>query len=753
MRKKLNVKTILKYAVYFSLFVLLFHAETKNGLKPFALGLFVALVYSRENLLSVSPLYIVAALTADFSWQATVCAAAPALILGIAYFAHYKLKKPLSAALISFYAFLSQIPYVLLHVSGVSEALNTLLTVLVAQIFTYAAVFIVYAVKVRGLKYKLTIDEMVSGEILIAVFAIALYRYDIFGFIPFYTVAAFAILGAAFVFGGGMPVAAAALIGLGAAFAGADISIAAVLCVWAVIAVTLKSGGIYLSAAGILSADLLMGYYFMAYAEYTYLNVAAVSAGLLIFLLLPRRSKNYMLSFSGALKDTYSARTLVNRSRKDVAKRLGFLAKVFLNIREILTEEADSTGNEAGETVRLAREVSFRVCGGCASYESCRGAIGGDTSQVLEAVVENSVAAGKATMLNMPPFITSRCKKIPELIAVVNRAVQSLDGYKNARDGINEGKLMLAEQMGGISGLLSDLAFDVNKRLAFDSATEKAIIDELSYRNIVIGEAAVYGEGENLNVTLLVREGDGDKASLIKVLSKVLKREMNETNGSETVNGWQTLHFKAAPPYELTFGRAQEKRQGETVSGDTLFTGRVGDVVMLAICDGMGSGAGAMKTSVATMNLIENFYRAGFENDVIISLTNRLLSLRSSENFSTLDMLSVDLKTGNADVVKLGASDGFIKRGTRVETIDGHSLPIGILEKITPSIENIKLESGDIVILVSDGVSDALETDTLISVLEDFRSRNPQTIADELLAAAKARGLKDDATVIAARLV
>ena len=94
------------------------------------------------------------------------------------------------------------------------------------------------------------------------------------------------------------------------------------------------------------------------------------------------------------------------------------------------------------------------------------------------------------------------------------------------------------------------------------------------------------------------------------------------------------------------------------------------------------------------------------------------------------------------------------EKGVRI--IENNSLPLGILEEITPDITTLNLEDGDCLIMLSDGISDAFfsSSDT-VDFLNRENSRNPQTLANKLLyyAVDKYDGkAKDDMTAIVIRV-
>ena len=62
-----------------------------------------------------------------------------------------------------------------------------------------------------------------------------------------------------------------------------------------------------------------------------------------------------------------------------------------------------------------------------------------------------------------------------------------------------------------------------------------------------------------------------------------------------------------------------------------------------------------------------------------------------------------DLYTGQCEFVKAGASTTYIKRGEKVERISSTSLPIGVVQYLEIETTKKQLQSGDFVIMVTDG--------------------------------------------------
>ena len=121
------------------------------------------------------------------------------------------------------------------------------------------------------------------------------------------------------------------------------------------------------------------------------------------------------------------------------------------------------------------------------------------------------------------------------------------------------------------------------------------------------------------------------------------------------------------------------------------------------------------------IDLREQFLEAGFSKETAVRMINSALILRSdAQVFSTIDIASLDLYTGVCDFLKVGASTTFIRRENWVETISSTSLPAGVFHNMEPDCTGKKLYDGDMVIMVTDGVMDALPAAHQESLMKDI---------------------------------
>ena len=362
------------------------------------------------------------------------------------------------------------------------------------------------------------------------------------------------------------------------------------------------------------------------------------------------------------------------------------------------------------------------------------------------------------TLLDIPASLSNRCNNVNVLISTVNRLIQEYKHFNIVNNDMNNLKLLLADQMGAVSSLLLNLGDEIDTNVKFDIAKENKIISRLLAHNIQCKEVLLYNEKNNdLSAILIIKADNIYNPVIEKEVSSQLKTKMVIEKIVPIEDGnYCSVYFVKKSKFDCMFGLACCNKAGNEVCGDCHSIIRLNNnKFLLALCDGMGSGTDAHKISAITLGLIENFYKVGFDNDIILESVNKLLSVNNQENYSTLDVCLIDLEKQIADFIKVGAPFGLIKKDTNVEIVEGGALPIGALDNIKPSIYKTTISTKDIIILATDGIMDAfVEPNNLIEFVSKLACTNPQTIAETILAEAlrlNEMSAKDDMTVLVAR--
>lgn len=204
-------------------------------------------------------------------------------------------------------------------------------------------------------------------------------------------------------------------------------------------------------------------------------------------------------------------------------------------------------------------------------------------------------------------------------------------------------------------------------------------------------------------------------------------------------------------------GTARQTKGNESYSGDNFAVMNLDSgQTFMSICDGMGSGKRARRYSEMIIDLLEKMIDSGLEESTILRLANSIMLTGNQwQEPAAVDMALVDCYSGICQFLKLGAACTYIKRGNWVECIKSTSLPMGVLEEVDMETITKKLYDGDFVIMVSDGIVDALDypdkEEAMGRIIMEIKTSNPRQMAINILSQAlvKCKGVpEDDMTVI-----
>lgn len=226
-----------------------------------------------------------------------------------------------------------------------------------------------------------------------------------------------------------------------------------------------------------------------------------------------------------------------------------------------------------------------------------------------------------------------------------------------------------------------------------------------------------------------------------KILSTCTGRSMYPETGEQAIiwEEYSTIIIREGARYHTLQGVAKIGKGCEQISGDTfLMTALPGGKEGVVLSDGMGSGEEAFRESAMVVEMMEELLTAGFPIKMAVQMLNTALVMgREEVYFSTVDMCVFDLYEGSCELLKAGASTTFIRYEDRIEKITSATLPIGVIQNIEIDCVYRKLHDGDFVIMVTDGVMDALPVGEQESLLGTFirgtGSQNPKEMAHYIL--------------------
>lgn len=757
--KKINFNLFLSYAIkfllYIFLFFVLFNAGINNVLYPFAFGMLFALTWANQKVYLLAPSYIIAGLINDFSLENAICLLVTIFVLIVPYFVHVMCKKNMRKWEFLIFATLSQVGELVFQILSGFSPILAVVNIVLGVLYMYGAIIIFEAIIIRGFTNKLTSLELVSLFVIVASLSAGFVNLNIYDFSFLKLFVSFLILIFAYSSTATLTLLVSITSGLGTLIATNNPMYVTPFVLWAMCALLFKNHHKIFMVIGVLCIEVVIGLYFNLYAGFNIVMALPILISCVVFMVLPKKVLNEFAVIFNLSKDRLAMKNVVNRNRELLHKRLGNLAEVF-NDMNIIYRQMLKKGMSKDDVVKiLNQEIKDKICSYCPERNHCHRTFAEDTKKVFDELVTIAFDRGKVTLLDIPSYLTSRCKQTTAILGSVNALTAQYKKYISMLSDVDTSKVIIAEQLLGISKVIGTLSKEVESNVSFDTVRENKILDELTYHNIICIDAVVFEKDIHTMVaSLVVRNEDSEKLRIVDCVGKVCgcKMAVYEIFPSSRPN-YTVVNLKTAPRYECMFGIAQKTKEGSSKSGDTYTIVKLdGDRILFAVSDGMGSGEKAENISELSISLIENFYKAGFDNDVILSTVNKLLNLHKEDIFSALDVGVLDLKNGIVDFVKMASPITYILNENGIKEIESSSLPMGIVTDVTPVTKKEVVGGNDYIIMVSDGISDSFESDEIFKEeVKSLKITNPQDLADQILerALSKNKGYAvDDLTVL-----
>lgn len=665
---------------------------------------------------------------------------------------HRKLKKNKLNILI--FWILSLVGYISVGLGDSKAILAMVVSIALGILYLFASLVYFDATILKGLLGKTNIDEKICGGVILIVFGIGISRVHI-GIVSIGLMVAMALLlSITYLFSLGTSMGSSALIGIGFALGYGDPTYISLLLLLALVAYVFRCRFRFVSAVS--SVLVYIGYNIIFGMGLALGDIIGVSLGSVLYLLLPARTLKSVFLSEGESKGI-ALQNAFDGSKKYLISRVNELGKIFGQMDGVYRGMVRGNLNDVDAKKMLREELISSVCSKCPSVGECYRSSGTFMENCMDILISTGYEKGKILLIDLPEYLTSNCSRTGAILQYANNIIGAYGEYRDSVSNLDTSRLLIADQLSGVSKLLESLGREVNVSINFDNKYSAIIKENLGYIGVVCIECVVYESVNDTTINVIVKNNSVNDRRLEETVSRVMCGKYGvvcKEDGEFPATQYITL--KNLPKYNIAFGSARATKSGEACSGDSYSVVDIGDgKYMLSICDGMGSGKGAGKLSSLTISLIENFYRAGFDNDIILGSVNKLLSLTEEENFSTIDLCLIDCKGGLYDFIKLGATTGYILHsdGT-IDEISSSGLPVGVLEDVRPHITKKLISNMDIVLILSDGVSDVLG-DRIKSVIRNLDTVNPQVLADGILSTALSINggvASDDMTIIAVRV-
>ncbi len=529
----------------------------------------------------------------------------------------------------------------------------------------------------------------------------------------------------------------------------------------------------------IYSLSSLFSGLFAQYGRLVASGIFAFSSLIITLLLCPEANGILTVSYVAAaclllffVPDRYfSLKSLSYKPRKDATTAQKIKEATELKIAEAI-ESIDSVGNIFHEVIESFREKKYdsnsevfrltadSVCKSCSLCRYCWSKDKDKTRDITERMFSVMESKNTLSKKDIPKDFSDMCIRSDAFVCELNKNYESQKVSKMWAGKVFESKKLIAEQFKNISMIMKNLHSSIAEKTDFIPEAEHRIETELNRHDISFDKVSVYHkDGYKVIIDKINCDSKAECDTIIlNALSDVLEvpmiKEPTECNSSLC-----RISFSEKTKFTTDVAISNTTKRNSTGSGDNalVFSIDSGKVAII-LADGMGSGEMANFQSSVAVKLAKKLLLAGFNKETCLRLINDILMTNADrDTFSTIDLCTVNLYTGETEFAKAGSSNSYLRLQDTFHTIKASSLPAGLIQSLEPDFTKKHIASGDWLILATDGVTDVLDTDEkneIFELLKDF-SGAPKELSDKILSLAikKSGGAPlDDMTVAVCKI-
>jgi len=749
--------------------VLLGRAVILNTISPFALAFFAITYYlKRDKLVIISIFLLIGSSISQLNYQGIY------MFFGmVIYLLLLKWKSEISYA--PFIVALSiLIPRSVFYLYIGSEPIFSWLMIFIESIFGFVLTLIFFQAMpillYNNKKITLNQEEIIALTIVLASVITGTIGWSIDGYSVENIISKYFILIFSFVGGGTIGASVGVVTGLILSLSStSSVYQISLLAFSGLLAGLLKQAGRIGVVIGFLLGTTILSVY-LGTEEEVWVIFTESSFAVLTFLLTPKIILKGVEKYIPGTDEYHNHyQDYVNQIKKITSDKIEQFAYMFTQLAKSFQEISYTPKFEQTEQIdHFINQITNTHCQTCWKRRKCWDEEFFKTYCVITELMTTIEIKKEFSKKDIPQNIQAHCVKFEQVAYQLVDIYESYEEHLYWKTQLEESRLLVSEQLHGVSKVMKDFAYEIKKEEKELMVQEEQIHHSLETFGLSVLQVNIHKlEIGNVEIEVIQPSCQG-KEKCIKMVAPIISEVIGENviikerNCNYKNDGSCKILLKSAKTFEIETGFASAAKDGKWLSGDSFNTIEISNgKYAIALSDGMGNGERAQKESKTTLELLKQLLNSGFDKTFSIKTVNSILLLRSHEEiFSTIDLTIIDLFNGNAEFMKVGASPSFIKRKNEIYTISGNNLPIGIIQNIEVDSKEFILESGDLLIMITDGIYDSPKhipnKDIWIKkMIQEIETDSPQELADLILEKTirdKRGAISDDMTVIVSKI-
>ncbi|WP_257351308.1 stage II sporulation protein E [Pseudalkalibacillus decolorationis] len=533
----------------------------------------------------------------------------------------------------------------------------------------------------------------------------------------------------------------------------------------------LKEGRKIGVSIGLLIGTLLLGLYGEENVVLTQ-TLLESGAAMALFLLTPNSAISKVSRYIPGTKEyTQEQQQYLRKIRDVTANRVEQFSTLFQALSHSFST-AGSVGIKEEEGTReldmFLSNITEKTCQTCFKKRHCWANNFDTTYNLMTQIMADTTPQGKLKDRGLQMEWERHCVRSKKVAETIQYELGQYHANIKLKQQVKESRRLVAEQLHGVSQVMDNFAKEIQRERENHQIQEEQIKESLDDIGLEVGNVEIYSLDRgcvDIEMSIPYCNGRGESEKVIAPLLSDILEETVIVKSEECAvypNGYCHVVFSSAQNFVVETGVSSAAKGGAWISGDSHSMIELGvGKYAVAISDGMGNGERAHLESNETLKLLQKILQSGIDETTAIKSVNSVLSLRTTDEvFSTLDLAMIDLQAASVRFLKIGSSPSFVKRGDQVRMIEGSNLPMGIIEEFDVEVVNDQLKSGDLLVMMSDGIFEGpkhVENTELWMKrkIREIDSDDPQIIADLLLEEVirtDSGQIEDDMTVVVTKI-
>ncbi|MBE6549811.1 MAG: hypothetical protein E7670_05225 [Ruminococcaceae bacterium] len=436
---------------------------------------------------------------------------------------------------------------------------------------------------------------------------------------------------------------------------------------------------------------------------------------------------------------------------KAVCESFDSLSKIFESMGEVLRRPNEE------DLRRICDNAFDSSCAGCSQRESCWEQNYRKTDSEVANICAVLHRDGSVNMRDVGETLVSGCPRLPDILDEINHNSSAYAGRILQHDKTE----IFASDYATVSDILAGAMTRGGTEYEYDAVLSKKICEEiLKIRSVSseIRSVAVFGDRKKRVILRIKNDIDFErnKEEILRSIENacgkrfVIEREDLLSRGNKNIILCEARRLSISVALRTLRADGENEYCGDTAG---VFYDNE-DRAYAFISDGMGAGRDAAVASGICALFLKKMLSVGNGCEATVRMINGFLRNKGSgslhECSATVDLWELDLLSGKASIFKSGAAPTYVLRDGGLFKIRSKTLPVGILREPDTKRISFDVGEGDVVVMVSDGITQGKEE---CPWLFDLLRGNISTLGIEKTAElvvnyAKKEGSTDDLSVL-----